>query len=101
MAESRLNCDKNAIVFLTKANEEDKQLTFSYDQIARIQIDKFAEKKLLRKVPSEKIEIFIKNRNTPLIFTKLKDKDFFEGYKKDLIRFSKDNKVALIDNTAQ
>jgi len=73
-------------------------LNLKYNQISRIQFDPCREFRIFRFVPSEKISIYTPKRGEPLIYTKLKEKAFFEQYKQELAKFAKDNRVTFTDN---
>lgn len=91
-------CDKTEIVLLVSTKNRVISLNVPYDQIIHIKIDKCMERKLLKKVPSEKIEIMIKKRPEPIIYTKYKSAEYFDEYKNDISRFVKENKITFFNN---
>ncbi len=91
--------DKTELTLAVLGQKKAEVVHATYDKIKRIQIDSFMEKKLFSKVPSEKISIFITGRENPVVYTKLKEKDFFNGYKENIKKFAKDNRITFEDNT--
>ena len=100
MAVRRINCDKTEIIVMVEGRKRVRMLNLTYEQITRIQFDKFEERRFLFfKVPSEKITIVTGKRNEPIVYTKIKEKKYFDQYKEELRKFVKDNSVSFVDNT--
>ncbi|MCG8502367.1 MAG: hypothetical protein MJB12_18445 [Firmicutes bacterium] len=100
MAVRRINCDKTEIIVMVEGRKRVRMLNLTYEQITRIQFDKFEERRFLFfKVPSEKITIVTGKRNEPIVYTKMKEKKYFDQYKEELRKFVKDNSVSFVDNT--
>ena len=100
MAKKRkITVDKTEIVFIDTSGKRAQIRNLTYEKIMRIQFAKFDERKLLKKLPSEKIEIFGSGRHEPYVFTRLKNEDFFDEYKEKLAEFAKRNRVTFTDDT--
>lgn len=89
--------DKNEIMLMYAEGNAYKSMNLTYDKIRQIKIEKCLERKFFKKVPSERIQIITKVSNTPIQYTRLKEKHYFEEYTKELSKFAKDNKITLID----
>jgi hypothetical protein len=93
-----LVCDKTEIIAVGYRDKKPEVASLSFDKIQRIQIEKYVERKFLRKIPSERILIYTKNSTDPLIISKFKNKDYFEEYKLELTSFAKNNRIGLLVN---
>jgi non-homologous end joining protein Ku len=98
MAEKRILFDKTEIVVMFPTKKKFISLSLAYNDIVRIQFDSCEERKLFKKIPSEKITITTGKWGTPIVYTKAKEKKFFEEYKQGLEKFCKDNRVTFINN---
>lgn len=98
MAQRHVFFDKTELVLAFPQGKKFKTLNLSYDQITRIQFDKCTEFSLFRKVPSEKITIVTPKRGEPIVYTKMKEKKFFEEYKAGFEKFAKDNRITFVNN---
>jgi len=101
MAYEHIMFDKTEIVLIVMGKKKPQVLNVTYDKIMRIQFDRFMVRKLFKKVPSEKIIIMIRGRDSAVEFTKLKEKKFFGIYKEGLRKFAKDNRLTFIDNIGE
>lgn len=91
--------DKTELTMAVLGQKRAEVVNATYDRINRIQIDSFMERKFLSKIPSEKISIFVTGRENPIVYTKLKEKEFFEGYKEKIREFAKENRITFEDTT--
>jgi hypothetical protein len=99
----KLICDKTEILGVAYHKAEvrgmpKKKLTrFSliYDQIKSICVEECVERKLFKKIPSERILIYDRKDPDPYEIRKLEDKEFFEEYKKELKEFAERNRVKI------
>ncbi len=98
MAQRHIFCDKTEIVCMVMGKKKMQTFNLPFDSITRIQFDAYEERKLFKKVPSEKITILSGKRAEPIIYTKLKEKQFFEDYKKELEKFAQDNRITFTNN---
>lgn len=98
MAVRHVLFDKTEIVLMYPKKKKFVTVNLTYDQISRIQFDKFKEFKFFRKVPSEKITIVNSKVKPPIVYTKQKEKKFFEEYKEGFKKFVKDNNITFINN---
>jgi len=89
--------DKTEIMLMYTDGNAYKSMNLTYDKIREIKIEKCYERKIFKKVPSERIQIITKVSNIPIQYTRLKEKDYFEEYAKELSKFAKNNKIILID----
>jgi hypothetical protein len=101
MAYEHIMFDKTEIVLIVMGKKKPQVLNVTYDKIMRIQFDRFMERKFFKKVPSEKIIIMIRGRDSAVEFTKLKEKKYFEKYKEGLRKFAKDNRLTFMDNIGE
>ena len=81
---------------LTIIDKSGKPRILSYNDIDKVKLGYFTEKKLFSKKTSEKIEIVLKNSSS-IILTKVMDWDYFDQYKKEVIKFARDNKIVVVD----
>lgn len=68
----------------------------SYNDIDKVKLGYFIEKKLFSKKTSEKIEIVLKD-NSSIILTKVMDWDSFDQYKREVVKFAQDNKISIVN----
>jgi hypothetical protein len=54
-------------------------------------------KKFFKKIPTEKIEILLTNKEKPIVYYQNKEKHFFDEYKERLSGFAKENRIKLYD----
>ena len=98
MAIRHVFFDKTELVLSFPDGKKFKTLNLNYGQITRIQFDKCMEFRFFRKVPSEKISISTPKRGAPIVYTKLKEKAFFDEYKRDFEAFAKNNRITFQNN---
>ena len=99
MAVQRIYFDKAEISLTFKAGNRYPTVLLTGSQIQRIQFDKIKEFSLFRFVDSEKITITNSKTGEPIVYTKKKEKAFYDEYKQGLKEFAKTNNVTLQDNT--
>lgn len=105
MAKEHLLFDKTEIMAMVlvegeRAQKTAKMVDLKYNKIVSISIRPFEEKVMFGTKPSEIIEIVVSGSSEPIVFTKMKEKKFWEGYKAGLRRFAKDNRITFNDETA-
>lgn len=88
-------CDRDW-TSLTVVDKNGNQNILCYNDIEKIKLGYYTEKKFFSKKTSEKIEIVLKNA-TSIILTKNMDWDRFDQYKREVIKFATDNKIALVN----
>ena len=99
MAARHLVCDKTEIIVSIALKNKYKILNLTYEDVVRIQFDEIAERKMVfQKVPSEKITIVTGKHNAPIVYTKMKEKKFWDEYKKGLEKFATSNNITFVDN---
>jgi hypothetical protein len=98
MSTKEIYFDQTEIVLTIEGKNKVTTLNVTYDQIVHIKFDPCMERKFFRKIPSEKIEIMVKKRQLPIIYTKLKSKKYFEEYKNELEKFSINNRITFFNN---
>ena len=101
MAKQQIMFDKTEIVAGFPAGKRYKVLNLSYDDIQRIQFDACEERKLLKKIPSEKITIITGKHGQPIEYTKTKHSQHWDMYKQKLADFAKRNHITFVDNLVQ
>lgn len=103
-SKKRLVCDKTEMVgvaYLTsetkKGMSKRKLLRFSliYDEIKYIKLEKYEEKKLFKKIPSERILIFERKSPEPYEITRINESEYFDEYIKDIKEFAERNRIKL------
>ena len=99
MARRHILFDKTELVVIFPEGKSYKVLNLQYSDIQRIQIDPLEERKFLSKVPSEKISIVTGKRREPIVYTKLKEKQYWEEYKEKLAAFAQAHSITFRDNT--
>ena len=99
MARQQIMFDKTEIVAGFPAGKRYQVLNLSYDDIQRIQFDRIQERKLWKKVPSEKITIVTGKYGQPIVYTKLKHQEHWSMYKEKLAEFAERNHITFADNT--
>ena len=99
MADSRrIYTDMTELMLMYLDGNEYKTATINRDQIIRIQLDEFKERKFIIRVPSERIQIITKKLSKPIVYTKLREKKHFDEYKSMLEKYAKENYVTFINN---
>ena len=99
MAKEHILFDKTEIMAAVFFGNSAQLVNLKYSDIISISIKPFQEKAMFGKKPSEIIEIKCKGQNFPITYTKLKEKKFWEGYKANLKKFAKDNRITFNDET--
>ena len=104
MAKRKLAFDETEVVMavvikLDFGKEKAKIINATYDQFSRISILKTEERKLFKLVPSEKIVIKLKSYGQEFEYSKMKNKEFYEEYKTNFIKFAERNRIDLVDET--
>ncbi|NLL04769.1 MAG: hypothetical protein GX270_03045 [Clostridiaceae bacterium] len=89
-----VTCDRDW-TSLTVIDKHGKPHVLSYNDIAKVKLGYFTEKKLFSKKTSEKIEIVLKN-NSSILLTKIMDWDLFDQYKREVIKFANDYKIEVV-----
>ena len=95
MARKRIVVDRESVVLYMGMTKDDQVYTLSSSDIQRIQIDECREFSWFRRVPSEKITIFTSKASRSFAFTKGKNREYYEEYKKSLAEFAKKNYVTF------
>ncbi len=101
MKPEKIMCDMTEMVVIDESSSRRVMMRIVYNQITNIAFDPCKETGFLREIDSEKISITLKNRLEPLVYYKSKDKEHWEGYKAQIRKFCKDNRVSLYDNLAE
>lgn len=100
MANKLIIIDKAELVLIvpTKDNYITQNLVSS--EILRIQFDKITERKFgIIPQESEKISIVTSKLPDGIVYTKGKNKKYYDEYKADLIEYAQKNNVTILDNT--
>ncbi len=99
MAKEKLLFDKTELVCGILMGNSATVVNVKSSDIIYIKFSPMEEKSLFRRVPSEMIEIKCKNQPFPIVYTKMKEKPYWEKYKSGLEKFARDNRITLEDNT--
>ena len=75
-----------------------KDLNLSYDQIISISIDKCTVRKFFKNIETERVGVTPRQFGVPIYYYSYKEGDFFEGYKANLRKFAKDNRITIYDS---
>ena len=100
MANKLILFDKSEIVLFVPTKNNYKTHNLVSSQILRIQFDKITERKF-GIIPQESEQITIVTSKNPdgIVYTKGKNKKFFDEYKSEFAEYAKEYNVKLIDNT--
>ena len=98
MAQRRINFDKTEIVAGFLAGKRFKVLNLAYSDIQRIQFDACMERRLLSRKPSEKITIVTGKSETPIVYSMLENRRFWEEYKAGFEKFADNNHITFKNN---
>lgn len=99
MARPRLLVDKTELVCIIVGKKKATTKNITYDRITNITIEPYTVTKFLFiKKPSERI-VFTLAGMDKITYVKEDEKQFFEGYKKEIRDFAKRNRVTLYDKT--
>jgi len=79
---------------LTVIDKSGRHHVLTYSDIDKVKLGYYTERKLFSKKTSEKIEFVLKN-NSSIILTKVMDWDYFDQYKREVIKFAQDNKIKI------
>ena len=98
-APRRIFTDKTEIVFMVPTKNKVVRKSLTAKEIVRIQFDKCKEN-ILGIIPrdSESITIVSGKLGSPIVYKKFENKKFFNAYKTELEKFTKDNKVSFTNN---
>lgn len=91
-----VSCDREW-TSLTIIDKHGKPIVLGYNDIDKIKLGYHTEKKLFSKKTTEKIEFVLRRNGQSIILTKVMDWDYFDQYKKEVIKFANDNKISIID----
>lgn len=102
MAKPKIMFDKteiiaNATVVGEMNKKSQKLLRLSADKFSQISFVPCKERKLFKKIDSEKIVLNLRGFARPVEYTKKDNAAFFESYKESFVKFAKDNGVSLVD----
>ena len=97
--EPNILFDKTEIMMKYEDSGNINTANLTYNQITRIQFEKCTERKLFKKIDSEKIEVVTPKLAVPITFYKEKEKPYFDEYKVMFAKFAKENRITFIDNT--
>ena len=100
MANRHILCDKTELVLTIIGKKRVNILNVPYNQITSISFEPCKEFRFFRMVPSERIIIRTSKRPEPIVYTKYKEKKFFDEYKQELAEFAKNNRITFYDNTS-
>ncbi|TYQ18211.1 UNVERIFIED_CONTAM: hypothetical protein Cloal_0632 [Acetivibrio alkalicellulosi] len=83
---------------ITVLDKKGHHVYLDYLQIEEIRFGYYTISRLFSKKATEKIEIHAKGLKSPIILTKPMDWEHFDQYKREIIKFANDNKIAILDN---
>lgn len=95
MAKRHIFVDKTELVLIYLKGKKFTSTNLTYEQITNIRFVPCKEYKFFFPVDSEKIEIISSKQSQPIVYTKLKEKKYFEEYKKELAEFAARNRVSF------
>ncbi len=97
MAMKRIVVDKASVALYMGMTKDDQVFSLAPDDIQRIQIEKTSEFSWFRKVSGEKITIYTSKAPLPFVFTRKKNRQYYDEYKAGLTQFAKANYVTFQD----
>lgn len=100
MAKEKLLFDKTELVCGQMMGNRGTVVNVKYSDIIHISFLKTEEKGFLKKVPSERIEIKLKNGSF-ITYNKKEEEKFWDKYKAGLVKFAQDNRLTLEDHTQE
>lgn len=98
MAQKRVLCDKTEMVLMVVGKKKVEAVNLRADQITNIRFEECKELKFFWLVPSERIVITSSKRGEPIVYTKMREKRYFEEYKKDMEKFAVENRITFYNN---
>lgn len=98
MAKKRILCDKTELVLTITDRKRISIANLSYEQIVSIRFEPYTEFRFFRRVPSERIVISTSKLELPITYTRYREKEYFDEYKKELRKFAQDNRITFYDN---
>jgi len=93
MAQKHIYADKTELVLIYLKGKKYGSTNLTYEHITNIRFAPCKERKFLFPVDSEKIEIVSNKLEKPIVYTKLKEKKYFDEYKKELSEFAARNRI--------
>ncbi len=100
MANKLVLFDKSEVVLIVPTSKNYKTYNLASSDILRIQFDKITERKFgIISQESEKISVVTSKNPDGIVYTKGKNKKFYDEYKADFAEFAKQNNITLLDNT--
>ena len=99
MAKVRMVFDKTEMIVSYKDGNAYSTMNLQYSDVINIKIDKCVEGKLFFKKDSERIDITTRKREQPFTYFKHAESPNFDGYKKELEDFAKNNRITFYDYT--
>lgn len=97
MEERRLSCSKDWTVLTINGTDKKTALHLNYTDIESIHFDEAIISKMFRKIQTHRIQIFVKNAKSPIVFTRYHNQKYFDEYKHELSKFARDNRIKLND----
>ena len=94
-----LTIDKTELIVIDRSGKKVGVQNLTYEDIVRIQFIPFDARKLFKKEPSEKIEIYTKRRPEPFIIKRTKNESDFERWKEKMAEFAKKHFLTFRDDT--
>lgn len=91
--------DRTELVIEHETKNRYETLNISYNQIIRIDFEKYVYKRLFKKEESERIILLIRGREEPLILTKRMCGQNFNEIKSGMKAFAKENKLTMFDKS--
>ena len=99
MAKRHMYYDKTEITLAMRMGNSYATFHVSADKVQRIKFSPMKAKKLFRKIDSEMISIEAAGF-PPLMLFKHQEGEFFDTYKEELRKFGKENRISVIEETA-
>ncbi len=100
MANKLIIFDKSEIVLIVPTKDNYITYNLASSDILRIQFDKITERKFgLIPEESEKLAIVTKKNPDGFVYTKGKNKKFYQEYKAEFLEYAKANNITVLDNT--
>lgn len=102
MANKLVIFDKSEVILIVPTSKDYITHNLVSSNILRIQFDKITERKFgIIPQESEKIAIVTAKDPDGIVYTKGKNKKFFDEYKAEFTEYAKTYNIKLIDNTRE
>ena len=101
MANPRILFDKTEVVLIIIGKKKAQQMNLTYNNFISVSFEPCKEVKFIFPVKSQRIVLRTNKSGTPIIYTRGKEKAFFDSYLEGWRKFCKDNRITLYDRLSE